>query len=247
MQDQHLDDLDRWIVTELPGIEATLNSSSSSLGSLSAPSSLSQACTPTSSPSSSSPSTSLPKRSKPSTAQSATIPPPIRFFRPDGDHGVLSNFWRGQAIRWRGKTYATSEHLYQSRKYDYEGATPLSLEYADLVRRADTPYKAKLLAGQDVPRRFAWQQVLAETAERYTKRGCRPRADWNDAVKVEIMREVLREKFMQCEPARSALVATGAALLVEASPYDSFWGAGRDGRGANWLGRLLVELRDSLG
>ncbi len=52
---------------------------------------------------------------------------------------------------------------------------------------------------------------------------------------------------------RALLLATategpaGAPLeLVEASPYDFFWGRGVDGSGANHLGTLLMSIRDEL-
>ena len=40
------------------------------------------------------------------------------------------------------------------------------------------------------------------------------------------------------------MIATYPHLLVEHSPYDKFWGDGHSD-GLNWLGKLLVELRDS--
>ena len=53
------------------------------------------------------------------------------------------------------------------------------------------------------------------------------------------------------------LKGTGNSMLVEANPFDPFWGAGvslastdlwnpTKWKGANKLGRMLVELRDSL-
>lgn len=39
------------------------------------------------------------------------------------------------------------------------------------------------------------------------------------------------------------LLSTAGSVLVEASPYDHFWGGGRDGEGLNYLGRLLMKLR----
>ena len=45
---------------------------------------------------------------------------------------------------------------------------------------------------------------------------------------------------------RRKLLATGAAELVEDSPFEPFWGTGRDGQGANWAGRVLMEIRARL-
>ncbi|QHO44322.1 Riboflavin biosynthesis protein PYRR [Arachis hypogaea] len=39
------------------------------------------------------------------------------------------------------------------------------------------------------------------------------------------------------------LLLTTGSVLVEASPHDFFWGGGRDGKGLNYLGRLLMKLR----
>lgn len=39
------------------------------------------------------------------------------------------------------------------------------------------------------------------------------------------------------------LDATGDLVLIENAPWDRIWGAGKDGRGTNALGRLLMALR----
>jgi predicted NAD-dependent protein-ADP-ribosyltransferase YbiA (DUF1768 family) len=60
------------------------------------------------------------------------------------------------------------------------------------------------------------------------------------------MRELLREKFWQ-EPERSVLLATGDVELIEGNWWgDQFWGQCPVGKGENWLGRLLMELRRDL-
>lgn len=71
------------------------------------------------------------------------------------------------------------------------------------------------------------------------------RADWNH-VRVHVMRAALAAKFEQNPVLADSLRATGGTLLIEGSPRDSFWGEGSNGRGRNLLGRLLMELRESL-
>ena len=71
------------------------------------------------------------------------------------------------------------------------------------------------------------------------------RSDW-ETVKLELMGEALRAKFTQHPGLRAALLATGDARLVEHTGNDRFWGDGGDGRGQNWLGKLLMELRETL-
>lgn len=70
------------------------------------------------------------------------------------------------------------------------------------------------------------------------------RQDWL-AVRVPVMRELLREKFTDPD-LRAKLVATGDAELVEGNTWgDTFWGVCR-GKGENTLGSLLMELREEL-
>jgi len=60
------------------------------------------------------------------------------------------------------------------------------------------------------------------------------------------METAVRAKFNQNPPLQALLLATGEAELVEDSAHDPFWGIGRDGRGANWLGRLLMKVRQEM-
>jgi len=73
----------------------------------------------------------------------------------------------------------------------------------------------------------------------------------------EIMREALTLKFDQNPALKEQLAATKNKILVEANPFDKFWGAGlslynpklekqRDWPGQNVLGKILMELRTSL-
>lgn len=68
------------------------------------------------------------------------------------------------------------------------------------------------------------------------------RHDWLER-RVGVMRVGLSAKFAQHPELGLLLLRTGDALLIEAAPRDYFWGEGADRSGANWLGRLLIELR----
>ena len=68
------------------------------------------------------------------------------------------------------------------------------------------------------------------------------RADW-ESVKRDVMRDALRAKFTQSDDLRELLLSTGEVPLVQLKPGDAYWGTGRDGRGMNALGALLMELR----
>ena len=51
------------------------------------------------------------------------------------------------------------------------------------------------------------------------------------------------EKFRQNPVLRKALIDTGDAKLIESSPYDSYWGEGKDKTGFNHLGTILERVR----
>lgn len=72
-----------------------------------------------------------------------------------------------------------------------------------------------------------------------------PRPDWNE-VKLDIMRKAVQAKFAQNKSLARRLLRTGMAELIEDSKSDAFWGMGRDGKGHNWLGRILMDVRQAL-
>ena len=44
----------------------------------------------------------------------------------------------------------------------------------------------------------------------------------------------------------AALLATGDLLIIETSQYDYYWGCGRDLRGDNVYGKVLMNVRTQL-
>jgi len=87
---------------------------------------------------------------------------------------------------------------------------------------------------------------LVETAGQVKRLGrkIKLRADWEE-VKIDIMRDLLIQKFAQ-EPFKSQLLATGDAYLEETNTWnDMFWGV-CEGVGYNTLGWLLMEIREDL-
>lgn len=112
-----------------------------------------------------------------------------------------------------GKRWPTTEHYYQAQKFAEEAVQ-------EHIRRQPTPRKAA-----DEGRRL---NLL--------------RTDW-EQVKEAVMATALTAKFAQHPDLHALLLGTGDAELVEASPYDFYWGAGKDGTGKNRLGILLMQLR----
>lgn len=76
-------------------------------------------------------------------------------------------------------------------------------------------------------------------------RAVRLAADWEE-VKVEIMSDLLAQKFAPSTPLARMLLDTGDARLIEGNTWgDTFWGMCR-GEGQNMLGQLLMARRDDL-
>lgn len=140
----------------------------------------------------------------------------IHFYRVGDEHGCFSNF-APYPIEVDGKTWPTSEHYFQARKF-------AGTEHEEAVRSAGSPADAALV-GRD--------------------RGRPLRPDWG-AVKDGVMRDAVRAKFRQHPELRTTLLATDDATIVERTGNDSYWGDGGDGSGRNVLGRILMEVREEL-
>lgn len=132
------------------------------------------------------------------------------------DFYVLSNF-SAFTLRWKGNRFHTSEAAYQWEKFP------------------GLPIQQDILYAESAHEAF-------KIAEKY--RSSR-RKDW-DAVKVEIMHGILREKAMQHEYVYRKLVQTGDRYLCENSWRDDFWGWGPNRDGKNMLGKLWMEIRAEL-
>jgi ribA/ribD-fused uncharacterized protein len=155
----------------------------------------------------------------------------ILFFKRDrAAFGFLSHF-HPSPIVLDGETWPTVEHWYQTQK-------SFDPRYRAAVRAAPTPGKAKQLAAVPLPPkpdRGSWFLANGEV----------PRPDWY-MVKADLMRRADTAKYAQNPELAARLLATGTAEIVEDSPYDDFWGVGADGHGANWAGRILMEVRETL-
>lgn len=134
------------------------------------------------------------------------------------DFYVLSNF-SAFAIIWAGLRFATTEHAYHWEKF-----SGIDNNIALLIRRAPSAHEAFKIAERN--------------------KGLR-RPDW-DAVKVDIMRDLLRAKAKQHEYVGRKLLATGDRELIEDSWRDDYWGWGPNRDGKNMLGKIWMEVRAEL-
>ncbi|WP_221801927.1 NADAR family protein [Oceanobacter mangrovi] len=109
------------------------------------------------------------------------------------------------------------EHYYQGMKFE-------SGDIRESIRTAENPAKAVKLA-------------------KANKR--RARKDWNDVRQVVMTRAVYTKCRTHAEVA-AVLLKTGTDKILENSMFDYYWGCGRDGRGHNTYGKVLMAVRDKL-
>ena len=141
----------------------------------------------------------------------------IRSFR--GDYRFLSNFYQCP-FEYEGLTYPNSEAAFQAAK---------AVDPAERVKytQIKNPVRAKQMGKREVLR-----------------------PDWNN-IAYGVMDTVLHAKFS--DPTLVAmLLATGDAYLEEGNHWhDNRWGRCscdkcRDKEGQNWLGKILMGIRDEL-
>lgn len=92
-----------------------------------------------------------------------------------------------------------------------------------------------------------WERIWrAESPKKAKKLGQSPgmRSDWED-VKIGIMRDLLRLKFQDGFLANELLKTMNDPLAEGNWWGDRFWGVYK-GEGQNWLGKLLMEIREEL-
>jgi ribA/ribD-fused uncharacterized protein len=116
-----------------------------------------------------------------------------------------------------GVKWPSVEHYYQAMKFEEEGIR-------ESIRSADHPAKAAKLAKANR------KQV---------------RKDWSKVRQVMMTRAVYT-KCRSHQEVAELLLSTGDKHIVESTMYDYYWGVGRDGRGHNVFGKLLMDVRDKL-
>ena len=119
-------------------------------------------------------------------------------------------------VHYRDMTFPTSEHAYQAMK------SKSARIWAWFADRVSTPIQAKSL-GNKINLRCDWEEV---------KKG--------------YMKNIVTAKFEQHPGLAKKLLATGDVMLIEGNTWgDTTWGV-CNGEGKNWLGKILMELRDKL-
>ncbi|KAG8910628.1 hypothetical protein FRC01_006226 [Tulasnella sp. 417] len=160
----------------------------------------------------------LRKSSRPKGGDAPKPPRTIYFYEKGKDYYNFTNF-APFTVKYDGKTYPTSEHLFQAMKF-----LPHRPQLAEHIRTAGERPGIPFMEA----RRFEPEV----------------RSDWR-SVNLEVMDMVLELKFTQHSKLMDELLKTGDAKLVEdARDKDAFWGNGADGKGLNHLGYALMSLRE---
>ncbi len=132
------------------------------------------------------------------------------------DSNPLSSF-SGDGFHLDDAYWPTAEHYYQGMKF----ADP---DQREAIRSAASPAEAMQLA---------------------KKHARAVRKDWKKIRQTCMTRGVYIKCRTHPDIAR-ALLNTGEQKIVETSQFDYFWGCGRDGRGHNTYGKVLMAVREKL-
>jgi ribA/ribD-fused uncharacterized protein len=116
-----------------------------------------------------------------------------------------------------GFIWPSVEHYFHAMRY-------LDSAYAESIRLAEHPAVAAKLG------KSWWHKK---------------RKDW-DQVKVTVMTRATYIKCRTHPEIAKLLLDSGDIEIKEVSQYDYFWGCGRDLRGKNAYGKMLMDIRNKL-
>ncbi|KAI6171212.1 DUF1768 domain-containing protein [Aphelenchoides bicaudatus] len=140
----------------------------------------------------------------------------------------FSNFYRTQFTVDGNKFYSSEQYFM----------------YLKALQFSDNESAQKLLSERDPPK----CKAIGRSVKNFDE------SVWNRE-SYEAMVKAIRAKFSQNQDLKEYLLATGTAILVEASPYDRIWGIGmaesdeninnpNKWNGQNLLGKALMQVRD---
>lgn len=133
------------------------------------------------------------------------------------DPGHALASYSKHAFELDGHEWPSVEHYYQAMKFG-------DADYAEQIRQAPFPADAtKLGKSKKHDRRKDWDKVKVTYMTRGTYIKCRTHPD-----------------------VAQILLDSGDIEIAEVSQYDYFWGSGRDMRGNNAFGKMLMGVRDKL-
>lgn len=119
---------------------------------------------------------------------------------------------------------ALDQYQYPTVEHAYQAAKTLDQAMRRKIRQTEKPGQTKKL-GRKVEMRPDWEQI-----------------------KLQVMEDLVRQKFTRHPELGAQLIATGDAEIQEGNTWgDRFWGVdAKTGEGENHLGRILMKIRDEL-
>jgi ribA/ribD-fused uncharacterized protein len=143
----------------------------------------------------------------------------INFF--ENEYYMLSN-WSAHNVFFNGVLYKTADHAYHCCKFAKDTVELLLIH--SQIEQATSPMNAK-----DIAKSFEYLRIK----------------NWEE-IKVVSMYQINKAKVLQHKDVFEAIKKSGELELIEDSPYDSFWGTGKDGKGENMLGKIWMQIRQEL-
>ena len=125
--------------------------------------------------------------------------------------------WSSFGFELDGVEWPSVEHYYQAMKFEQKALR-------ESIRSTGHPEKAAKLAKAN-------RKLV--------------RKDWSQVRQV-IMTRAVYTKCRTHQEIADLLLSTGDQLIVDSTMFDYYWGIGRDGRGYNTFGKVLMAVRDKL-
>lgn len=119
---------------------------------------------------------------------------------------------------YKKRLFKSIEHMFQFYSLD-----PSEKETRTKILDSFDPYKVKFFGSK--------------------KHGAKERKD-QKSKRYDTMKIAIRESYLQ-NPIRLLALLETKGRLVHLADWDKDWGTGKDGKGADAMGRMLTEFRDS--
>lgn len=157
----------------------------------------------------------------------------------DNEYKVFSNY-SSYPVNIDDEEWPTSEHYYHSKFSSEDTNDDDTSWYKNIIKNCSTANKSKQLGNQKSGR-------YGETTIINTKNDIIDESKSRCIIfKNRIMYRVIKEKINQHPKIKDILLNTENSVIREASPYDFYWGMGKNNTGKNMLGNIFMKIRDEL-
>ena len=165
----------------------------------------------------------------------------------DNFHGTfLSNFY-ATPVEYNGVVYPSVEHAYQKQKFSDEVLNGVDMVVLNEIKELllNRGYLKDVNNLNDIFVSDYFTSGNIKLVADLLKNHELVRKDWDD-VRFDVMVELVMNKFSKDETLKNLLKETDDKILIEGNDWnDTYWGI-CDGRGKNFLGRILMKVRDNL-